>query len=301
MTRLLAATEAGLDARTAWRLLARDYPNHPVLGGTRDPELLVARVREALSHVGVFGRRALSSEEATGWVSLGVGLQLIRRVGGGNATLLHGLAEAMAQHAVVVRRVSSIVAGTRVTSGVLSLLPVVGMLAAVGMLPASAHPSSVVAMGVCFGLAVTLMALGRWWRSRLFRWASSGALARFVVYELVAIAVSAGAPPTYAGRLVAEAVGESALLLGAEDIMPSVATGRLWQSSGMRFAMDAGAPLVDVLRAEARRVQRDDEADALRRVQELDGRLLLPLGLCDLPAFFSSGVIPTVLAAWQMW
>jgi tight adherence protein B len=62
------------------------------------------------------------------------------------------------------------------------------------------------------------------------------------------------------------------------------------------FARTAGVPAVALLRSEADGCRRAARALAARRAVELETRLLLPLGLCVLPAFVLLGVMPIALA-----
>ena len=64
----------------------------------------------------------------------------------------------------------------------------------------------------------------------------------------------------------------------------------------LAFARDAGVPAVVLLRSEADGRRRTARALAATRAAELETRLLLPLGLCVLPAFVLLGVVPIALA-----
>lgn len=57
-----------------------------------------------------------------------------------------------------------------------------------------------------------------------------------------------------------------------------------------------GVPPVPALRAAASRVRREDVARATEAAARLGVRLVLPLGLCHLPAFVAVGVAPVVLS-----
>ena len=64
----------------------------------------------------------------------------------------------------------------------------------------------------------------------------------------------------------------------------------------LAFARAAGVPAVVLLRSEADGRRRTARAIAARRAAELETRMLLPLGLCVLPAFVLLGVVPIALA-----
>ena len=64
----------------------------------------------------------------------------------------------------------------------------------------------------------------------------------------------------------------------------------------LAFSAAAGVPAAALLRAQAVERRRTAAADAQRRAVLLGTKLLLPLGLCVLPAFVLLGVIPVVVA-----
>ena len=66
--------------------------------------------------------------------------------------------------------------------------------------------------------------------------------------------------------------------------------------SVLSFSRAAGVPAAALLHAEAEESRRVANADGERRAAELGTRLLLPLGVCILPAFIALGVAPIVVS-----
>ncbi|WP_168199739.1 type II secretion system F family protein [Citricoccus sp. SGAir0253] len=64
----------------------------------------------------------------------------------------------------------------------------------------------------------------------------------------------------------------------------------------LRFAFHTGAPTAALLRSAATALRRRRRREAEVRAAELATRLVLPLGLCQLPSFLCLGVVPLVLA-----
>jgi len=64
----------------------------------------------------------------------------------------------------------------------------------------------------------------------------------------------------------------------------------------LAFAALTGAPSSAVLYAQAARLRREDFRAAERRAAALGVKLVVPLGLCSLPAFICLGVVPVLLA-----
>jgi pilus assembly protein TadC len=93
----------------------------------------------------------------------------------------------------------------------------------------------------------------------------------------------------------------SALAIGAD-------WNTAWRSSEVRspqllalrnalsFAALTGAPSSAILYAQAARMRRERFRTAERRAAALGVKLVVPLGLCSLPAFVCLGVLPVLLA-----
>lgn len=64
---------------------------------------------------------------------------------------------------------------------------------------------------------------------------------------------------------------------------------------GLHFATSTGAPSAALLHAHAAQLRRRHNREIDRRAAALGVQLVLPLGLCSLPAFICLGVVPVVL------
>ncbi len=64
---------------------------------------------------------------------------------------------------------------------------------------------------------------------------------------------------------------------------------------GLRFATSTGAPSAGLLHAHAAQLRRRHNREIDRKAAALGVQLVLPLGLCSLPAFICLGVVPVVL------
>lgn len=110
--------------------------------------------------------------------------------------------------------------------------------------------------------------------------------------------VAAAASPEYA-RALRPVVG--AMAIGAD-------WETAWRSSDVRspeilalrdalgFAALTGAPSSAILYAQAARMRRERFRAAEKRAASLGVKLVVPLGLCSLPAFICLGVVPVLLA-----
>lgn len=182
----------------------------------------------------------------------------------------------------------------------LAVLAGVAVAVAVGGLP-----------GMAAGVPVAVVL---WWAAG--RWSGDAAADRRaagelpVAVDLISAALRAGAPPARAAEVVGEALGGplgvrlsrvgTALRLGtpasaAWAPIAAVPGGERLRRTAVRSAA-SGAALtgaLDRLAGDLRAVRASDaEAGAAR----LGVLVVLPLGLCFLPAFLLTGVVPVVVA-----
>jgi pilus assembly protein TadC len=132
-----------------------------------------------------------------------------------------------------------------------------------------------------------------------------------MMLELVAAMLDAGSG---IGRSL-ELVSASAATQYRESLRPVVSALAIgadwetaWRSSAVRlpeilelrdalgFAALTGAPSSAILYAQAARLRRERFRAAEKRAASLGVKLVVPLGLCSLPAFICLGVVPVLLA-----
>ena len=132
-----------------------------------------------------------------------------------------------------------------------------------------------------------------------------------MILELVAAMLDAGSG---IGRSL-ELVAASASGQFQDSLRPVVAALAIgadwetaWRSSAVRlpailelrdalgFAALTGAPSSAILYAQAARLRRERFRAAEKRAASLGVKLVVPLGLCSLPAFICLGVVPVLLA-----
>lgn len=110
--------------------------------------------------------------------------------------------------------------------------------------------------------------------------------------------VAAAASPEYSSSL-RPVVG--AMAIGADwDTAWRSTEGRSPEILALRdalgFAALTGAPSSAILYAQAARMRRERFRSAEKRAASLSVKLVIPLGLCSLPAFICLGVVPVLLA-----
>ncbi|WP_238147543.1 MULTISPECIES: type II secretion system F family protein [Micrococcaceae] len=130
-----------------------------------------------------------------------------------------------------------------------------------------------------------------------------------VCLELVATILDAGLPLTEAVGIVARIEGSPAFVSAAERLRLGISWDNAWSVVGtgratetaavlrevLGFAVRTGAPSSSLLRARAGQMRRSEHREAEKLAAALGVRLVLPLGLCSLPAFICLGVIPVLI------
>ncbi len=149
---------------------------------------------------------------------------------------------------------------------------------------------------VCLVIGLGLTLLARIWTAALVRRAQPRPGVPGMQAELLAVALSGGASIPRAMALVSD---ESDDALGGSSPGEG-GGGRGGEETGigrvLRLSASAGVPAVDLLRAEAARARRTERVRGRLGAARLSARLLLPLGVCTLPAFLLLGVAPLVVS-----
>ncbi|MEN2739493.1 type II secretion system F family protein [Microbacterium sp. X-17] len=296
---LAVLLDAGISPRSAWEYVAAEAA-HPAV--VRAATLVAA---------GIPPSEALAAAAKTGRVGDGPALPARRgRVGGGGgdagvaavaaawavaehagaslAPALRGAAEVLRDRAGAERHIATALAGPRATARLMSWLPIVGvvMAYAIGVDVIGTLVSGPLGW-MAAGSGCVLLIAGRSWTRTLVRSASREGPVPGIQHDLMAIALAAGMSVPSARVTIAQVARRIGL--------DAVADGDASVDRVLRIAERAGAPAIELLSAEARQQRRTARADGRRRAELLAVRLLLPLGVCVLPAFVLLGVVPVIL------
>ena len=227
------------------------------------------------------------SETGTGagagaWRDVGAAWEVATVVGAPLAPSLRGLAGALRDAQEAADEVRVALAEPTGTARLIGWLPLLGVVLGlllgfdtIGIL--TTHP-----LGIsCLIAGVILVLIARRWTAALARRARPPGGIPGLDGEPLSIALSGGVSIDRAMSLVAAACGAT----------PAPATVSLLELSGR-----AGVPAVELLRAAAALARHQARVDARLRAAKLATRLLVPLGVCTLPAFLLLGVGPMFLS-----
>ncbi len=278
--RLAVLTGAGIAPLSAWRHAAAEgapADAQRVVAGLDSAHELPDRLAAVALTVTGGERSAWAALAATWWIATEAGAALSATLTR-SAEVLHALAQG-------AREVEVALAGPTATSRVVLALPAVGL--ALGLLLGFDVIGALATIPgvVCLIAGGILIAGGVRWNRRLIRAARDVDATPGLAFELFAVALAGGASIDRARQLVGTACAESGLEAPDESV-----------DAVLAFARAAGVPAVVLLRSEADGRRRAARAAAAARAAELETRMLLPLGLCVLPAFVLLGVVPIALA-----
>lgn len=265
--RLAVLLQAGIAPAQAWRHLAD--------AGEPTAALVRERVAAGASVAGVLRDRG------DAWRQIGVAWEVATTVGAPLAESLRGIAEALRDAHQARDDVQVALAEPRTTARLIGWLPLValGLGAALGFDPLTTFTTP---MGIaCLVLGGALMVLTNRWTRALVSRAQPDDEIPGLHAEVVAVALSGGVSIPRAVAVVTAASGRT-----PDDDTAAV----------LSLSRSAGAPAVELLRADAAARRQSARTEGRLRAAALGGRLLLPLGVCTLPAFLLLGVGPMLLS-----
>jgi tight adherence protein B len=280
--RLAVLLNAGLTPLSAWRHVAKG----------RSPESVAMAVAVSSDeHGGVPERivrasESLSSLDRQAWNSLAAAWFVAGQAGAPLAGALRTHARALRMLVQVQREVATALSAPAATARMVLTLPIVGLVfgALLGFDTLGVLATTPIGWGCLVGGGGLIVVAVRWNR-RLVRSATPTRAAPGMECELMAIAVSGGGSLVQARTVVAGAL-ERFGLPGDGDRLEEV----------LQLSQEAGVPAAELLRAEADELRRAADADARAAAAALSVQLMLPLGLCVLPAFMVLGVLPLMVA-----
>ncbi|MWB99106.1 hypothetical protein GB864_11180 [Agromyces sp. MMS17-SY077] len=237
-----------------------------------------------------WGRRThvASRGAVRAWGALSAAWSVAVAAGAPLGPALGSLAELLRSDAELERSVEAAFAGPRASIRLVQALPLVAVAfgLVLGFDTAGVLLGSPLGIG-CLAAGIVFLAAGRHWNGRLAAAALRRPVAPGLGCELVAVGMSGGAAVESA-RSVAERV--------LRERLPDADGDREAVDAVLDFAARAGAPTAALLRGESARLRRVARAAGVLRAERLAVRLLIPLGVCILPAFGLLGVAPLLIS-----
>lgn len=296
--RLASLLGAGLAPAAAWRNVGVDV--RPPAARVRssgaaeadaDDAVLAAAADAASRGVDIADAIERTTRERSdvspAWSVLAAAWSVAEVAGSPLAACLTVLAGALRDEAQLRREARAALAGPAASSRLVAALPVIALLfgATLGFDTIGVLLGNPFGLGCLVAGSALLWAGSRWNRSLIAR-AAVARPAPGLELDLLAVALASGASVDRADDIV-----RSALRAHLPEIAGSDAAAPV-----LALAERAGAPVADLLRAEAARVRGTARADGAVRAAALGVRLMIPLGCCVLPAFVLLGVAPLLIS-----
>lgn len=296
--RLAVLLSAGVSASAAWAHVGERADAPATAHGRRDARHADAVVLAAAGAATADGASVAGAISATRvqapdaspeWSVLAAAWSVAAESGAPLAASLRDLAAALRDEAQLRREVRTALAGPVASARLVMSLPLI----AVSFGAALGFDTVAVLFGNPLGVACVvvgglLLWTGGRWSAALARRAARSRTDAGLEFELLAIAMSGGASIERARGVVREALRTNGVASSDTDAGASEAV--------IALAARAGAPVSDLLRAEAYRLRRVARAAGAARAAALGVHLMLPLGACVLPAFVLLGVVPLLVS-----
>ena len=305
---LAVLLSAGISPGSAWGYLLSPEP-----AAGAGHESLRDRVIRAAARAGSVGDRvaaAVAGEARVGrmtqvgptdqvgqaWLGLAAAWQVATEVGAPLAACLNDLAASLRDLGELHRDLEVALTGPAATARMVMVLPVVGIVFG-ALLGFNTLATLFLTLPgwLCLVLGGGLMATGHVWNRRLVERARVRDPVPGLELDLAAIGMTGGGSAERAQTLARAAM---------EQFLPSPApksgSGQAKGSAGaiarvLALSSRAGIPAAALLRSEAAQQRRECRSAGQRAAAALSVQLMIPLGVCVLPAFMLLGVIPLLV------
>ncbi|CAN5288119.1 hypothetical protein BH11ACT5_BH11ACT5_14720 [soil metagenome] len=268
--RLAVLLSAGVAPASAWRHVAASLDS------------VVARRVAAGSELADAAADA-QGLQLDAWRGLAAAWEVASESGSPLAPALRDYALSLRELGETQRDARVALAGPIATARIVLALPAVGVLFGLALGFNMLATLFGTALGwACLVVGGGLLALAAYWNRRLVHAARPTSATPGLACELMAIAMAGGTSIDRARAIVAAALGRFGI--DAEDAEPV-----------LELSQAAGVPAAELLRSEARELRAAARATAQERAAALSVKLMLPLGLCVLPAFLVLGVLPLLV------
>jgi tight adherence protein B len=295
--KLAVLLAAGVAPAAAWGYLVDDRDDalservreaaHALGEGRSIPRSEVSDTA-GLASRGSRARAAGGATDDVAWRGLAAAWQIATEAGAPLAPTLQRFAASLRDLADNERDARTALAGPVATTRMVMVLPLVGIFFGVALGFDTLATLFTTPPGLaCLALGVTLILVARWWSARLVRGARPASVVPGLALDLIAIAVSGGASISRALRSVEDARTDFGL--AADDSAAIV-------EQTFELSARAGVPAASLLRSAADEARRTARSLGQRNAATLSVTLMLPLGLCILPAFMLLGVAPLLIS-----
>lgn len=279
--RLAALIRGGFTHQRALEQLAQDDGEHADV---------MRRLNERI-HTGTSASEAMVAEPDEAWKLLAATWHIAEHTGSPAATALERMSDALSRLESLRRRREVLLAGPKGSVLLIASLPfvaiIVGELLGIHVAAQLATPFGLVLLGV----GALLLTMGVAWGLAMIRAVQKRDHAAGCELDLMWIALAGASTPDRARRTVVETVDRFDVAWVNLDAFGERGEATMLLDT----ARTSGVRLRDLVTLEADTLRERTHRDLEREAERLAVRILIPLGLCVLPAFICIGVIPLLL------
>lgn len=283
--RLAVLLSAGVSPTSAWQHLVQVEPSPTahiieaaIIAGKKGNGIADAVAAEA---------GAVGGQVGDAWLGLAAAWRVATEAGAPLAACLRDLAASFRELGRLHADLTVALAGPAATARMVMVLPAIGLLLGSLMGFNTLRMLFLTVPGwICLVVGAALMFAADRWNRHLVSAARARDPTPGLEFELMAIAMGGGGSVDRARALVDDTIGRFAL-------HRAHSTAAIDQV--LELSVRAGVPAAELLRAEAEQLRQDARAEGQRRAATLGVTLMVPLGVCVLPAFMLVGVVPLVM------
>ena len=279
--RLAALIRGGFTHQRALEQLAQDDGEHADV---------MRRLNERIQ-TGTSASEAMAAEPDEAWKFLAATWHIAEHTGSPAATALERMSDALSRLESLRRRREVLLAGPKGSVLLIASLPflaiIVGELLGIHVAAQLATPFGLVLLGV----GALLLTMGVAWGLAMIRAVQKRDHAAGCELDLMWIALAGASTPDRARRTVVETVDRFDVAWVNLDAFGERGEATMLLDT----ARTSGVRLRDLVTLEADTLRERTHRDLEREAERLAVRILIPLGLCVLPAFICIGVIPLLL------
>lgn len=236
---------------------------------------------------------AVTQRSAQAWLALAAAWAVAHEAGAPLASTLRELAVTFRDQAQLERDLEVALSGPRATARMVGLMPAIGVLFGALMGFDTVNTLLFTLPGVvCLVVGAALMFAGARWSNALVARAAVGRGSAGLLAQLAAIAMAGGASSERARTLTESALERYA----ASEAQATHSADAAVIDGVLALSRRAGVPAAELLRSEAQQARLSARSDGQQRAATLAVTLMMPLGLCVLPAFMLLGVVPLLIS-----
>lgn len=280
LSRCVALLRGGVSPNRVWEVIAQE-------SASVAPQTIAAAVRG-----GAQTAAALAGRPEPPWRVAAAAWRLADESGAPFAEALERMAAALRELEQLRERRAVLLSGPRATIRMVTALPPLALLLS-GVLGFNPLPVLITGPGVILlVLGTALLVTGARWAQAMHQRTERADRVEGIELELTWVALGGGAPPEEACRRVVDAVDAA----GASWVkFERFCEGGVLRTT-IATAAATGVALRPLLLEEAAAARTRAHAGLEREAERLGVRVLVPLGVCVLPAFVALGVAPVLIA-----